>query len=398
MSPSLILKKIKNLLVKEKNIIAYSSYTLASNSLGTIIGIITNLPLSTILGPASFGTLKIITSFFNQIPIRLGMEATLTKYPPQWKDQEEIGKIRYLLQSLLKIRIISILVITIMFFTLRKTFSQHFLKNPSATQLFSLGIITFVTSYSDLFRPTVLGLRNYTLYSNINLLTAILRNVLSLILAFLSGITGAIIAAPLSSLVGMIPSLKYLKKESVFDRKSTPVNIKQILCSYSLPVYLVNLTGLINRLSTPLLALLFKPATIGLYSFALTITSPITLISGAMGQVFFPEVALEHSRNGKTRAFKKLKRVLFIFTLSCLFLIPLGLTLTQPFISRFASGYRSAIPLAKFLFFVSTLNGLLSLTTSYYMAIGKNKHAGIIRLASSVTTFLLSLAILNTIT
>ncbi len=390
-----MLKRIERLLKKEKTIVTYGSYTLLLNILGSIIGISTNLPLSAILGPAGFGTLKIVSSFFGQIPIQLGINPTLSKYIPKWDIQGKTGKIAYLLRSLFLLRLGLVTILSLVFFVFREKIALYLLKNPAEANFINLGIILFIVSYLDLVRPAILGFRNYKLHINISFLITVLKSVLGLILSIILGISGAIIATPLALITGIAPALYYLKQKGLFGSPPTPVDVRRIIKSYSIPAYLVNLTGLLGRFTTPLLALLYNRETIGYYSFALMIGSLISLVSGAMGQVFFPEVAAEHSKNGKTASFKKLQRVLFLFLLASTILIPVGILASPLIIKRFIPEYTPAIPVVNSFFFVYTLTGSLSLITAYCMAIGKNQTAGATRLISSLTHFSLSFLILK---
>jgi len=390
-----MLGKVKRLLKKEKTIVTYGSYTLLINILGTIISIGTNLPLSTILGPAGFGTLKIINSFFTRIPIELGINTTIPKYLPHWESQGKIGKIKYLLRSFFLLRLGLVVVLSLIFFTFRKVLALRLLKDPTEAYLINLGIVFFALSYLDLVRPAILGFRNYKLHINASFLITILKSIFSLTFALVFGVIGALVASSLALILGIIPALNYLIKKDLFRTPPIPVNVGKIFKNYSLPVYLVDLTGLLGRFTTPLLAILFTRETIGYYSFALMIGSFISLVSGAMGQIFFPEVALEHSRNGETASFQKFRRVLLVFFLACSVLIPLGILISPPLISHLAPDYSPAIPIVKCFFFFYALIGSLSLILSYYMAIGKNKIAAVVRFISAFCNFSLSYLILK---
>jgi len=164
----------------------------------------------------------------------------------------------------------------------------------------------------------------------------------------------------------------------------------QIIKHYSLPTYFVNLTGLAGSLIVPLLALFYKQEIIGYYSFAMMISSNIALISGAIGQIFFPEVALEHFKNGASGSLRKLKRVLVLFLLACIIIIPLGIGISKPLILSYSPAYSPAIPIVRSLFLIYCLIGALSLVAAYYTAIGENKVAAMVSLFSSVVLFSLS--------
>lgn len=253
-----------------------------------------------------------------------------------------------------------------------------------------MGIILFIVNFLDLIRPCVLGFRNYKLYIKTNLLISVLRNISALTLAYLWGVPAAILALALSLIIGLMPSIGYLKREGLFSAQLAPINAWRIMKDYSLPVYFVGLTGLAGSLNTPLLAIFYSQQIIGYYSFALMIGSLVALVSGALGQIFFPEVALEHYKNGAAASFKRLKRVLFLFLIAGAITIPIIAIIANPLIQKFAITYTPAITLIIPLSLIYALIGTLSLITAYYSAIGKNKIAAVVNLFSSVVLFSLS--------
>ena len=390
-----IFKSVFSFLKKEKTIIDQSGYLLLADIIGTIVSFTSNFFLSLVLGPAGFGTLKTVASFFENFPVRMGFNTTLIKYLPELEAQNSLGKIKCLLKSFLKIRLIIVLITAVIFFLLRRQLSLWLLGTCTYNNLICAGIILFIVAFSDLFRPCVIGFRNYRLYVNINFLISTLRNVLALALALIWGITGAIFGLSLGIIPGLGLCLKFLFQKKIFSVQKEKIDTWQIIKHYSLPTYFVNLTGLAGSLIVPLLALFYKQEIIGYYSFAMMISSNIALISGAIGQIFFPEVALEHFKNGASGSLRKLKRVLVLFLLACIIIIPLGIGISKPLILRYSPAYSSAIPIVRSLFLIYCLIGALSLVTAYYTAVGENKVAAMVSLFSSVVLFSLSFWILK---
>ncbi|MBU1868791.1 oligosaccharide flippase family protein [Patescibacteria group bacterium] len=392
-----MLNSLISIIKREKTVLANSGYNLLANIAGSAIGLTTNFILSLILGPSGFGTFKTITAFFENLPVTLGLNTTLTKYIPELETQGNLGKIKYLLKSFFTVRIGIILVFLVPLYVLREKIASGFLKDPSNLALMHMGMILFAVNSLDLVRPCVLGFRNYKLYIITNFLISALRNISALVCAYLWGLPAAIIALAFSFIPGIIPSINYLSKKGLFSAQPVRINSWQIIKNYSLPVYFVGLTGLAGGLNTPLLALFYPQKIIGYYSFALIIGSLIALISGAIGQIFFTEVALEHYKNGVGASFKRLKRVLILFSLACAITIPIGIAASGPLIHYLAPTYIPAIPIVTPLLFIYSIIGTLSLITSYYTAISKNKIAAGTNLLSSIILFSLSFLTLKLI-
>ncbi|MBU1110113.1 oligosaccharide flippase family protein [Patescibacteria group bacterium] len=392
-----MINPIISIIKKERKIIGNSSYMLLANIIGSTISLVANFSLSLILGPIGLGSFKTISSFFEGVPVSLGTDTTLTKYIPELEAKKELGKIKHLLKSFYLVRIGTVFVFVIIFYILREELAFKLLKDTSNIKVIYAGIVLFIISSLDLIRLCVLGFRNYTLYINTNLLISVLRNIFALICACLWGIPAAILALGLSLILGLMPSINFLRKRELFSVQSVPINVWQVMKNYSLPVYFAGLTGLVGSLNIPLLALFYSQKTIGYYSFALMIGSLVALVSGALGQIFFPEVVLEHSRNGAQASLKKLTRILAIFITASLIIIPAGIAVSAPLVHHFAGTYTPAIPIITPLLFIYSFIGALSLITAYCTAIGKNKMAAILNLLSSIFLFTTSFMILRLI-
>ncbi|MFH1472582.1 MAG: oligosaccharide flippase family protein, partial [Nanoarchaeota archaeon] len=113
-----------------------------------------NIMLSKQFGPEGFGNFKTVLSLFLFLPalIEFGAGATLTKYIAEGNT----GIIRWFL----KLRVVSYAVVGALLFIFREQIAAVFLKDASLSALILPGIILFLFTFFEIFKPIVQGFQN----------------------------------------------------------------------------------------------------------------------------------------------------------------------------------------------------------------------------------------------
>ena len=381
----------------ETEIIKSSGLIFLANFLGAVILFISNILISTYLGPENFGNFKIILelSLFLPILIEFGANVTIVKYIAEMikKDRK---KVNYLIKWILKLRLISYLILLILMFVFKEQIAIYLLKDASLSSLVIPGIFISGLFFFEIFKSISLGLQKYKEYSISKFLTFSSSGILMLIFGYFFGIYFALIGWSLSYFLGNLPLMISSFREGMFG-DSKKFNMKNIFFNFSFPMYILFFPGLLSSAAIPLLSLYYSQKIIGYYSFSMIFFNGISLIPLSFSDFLFPKISSLSRKKNKKMAEAHLKKVFSIYTL---IVIPgiLGTILFSDFIIQLiAPSYLPSILVFKTLVTMGFLLGYFLIYENYLRGLAKLKEFSLVFLIHNIIFLSISFLILGTI-
>ncbi|MFH1472181.1 MAG: oligosaccharide flippase family protein, partial [Nanoarchaeota archaeon] len=342
-----------------------------------------NIMLSKQFGPEGFGNFKTVLSLFLFLPalIEFGAGATLTKYIAEGNT----GIIRWFL----KLRVVSYIVVGATVFIFREQIASVFLKNEALSHLVIPGLILFLFTFFEIFKPIVQGFQNFKLLGVSQFLTMFFQGTFILALGYYFGVYYALLGWGLAYLFGNLPNINYLLKKKLNGKKA---NIKKIFRNYSIPVYLMIIPGFVGAAIIPILSLFFSQKLIGYYAFAFTFYSGVLLISTALSSVMFPKVSEFFGAKKHLNAKSVLMRIFAVYT-PIVVLGVAGTAMLSEYIINFISpSYLAGLSIFKALVILGFISGYAQVYRTYLTAKGDMRSLTIWTLAQNIVLLGVSLA------
>ncbi len=364
--------------------------TLSSN----LILFLANLLIANRLGAVDFGVFKTVLYLFSFLPllIEFGVNASLTKYISEFgsRNKEKIG---YLVNWLLKLKIISYLVLIIIIFLLREQISIIFLKDASLTYLISAGILLISLTFFGVFQFIVQGFQKFKLYALSQFLNLSISAILGILLIPL-GIFYIILGWSLGPLIGNLFNIKFFFDKRIL-KKTKEFDVKKIFLKFSIPIYLTNIVvGLLNAV-VPFLSLFFSQEKIGFFSFAFIFYSATLLIPMALSAIVFPKVSelngLKRHKDAKNILIKALKLYLIVAIIG----IILVFLVSDWLFATFFSGYMKSLFIFKILTIMGLIFGFNTIYVNYLQGLGKVKRFALFVLTQNILLIIISFILLS---
>ncbi len=353
-----------NSILEESALIKDSGMLFLASFAGSIFLFIANIILSKQFGPEGFGNFKTVLSLFLFLPalIEFGAGATLTKYIAEGNT----GLIRWFL----KLRIISYAIVGTLIFVFRNHIATFFLKNSALNYLVLPGLLVFLLTFFEIFKPIVQGFQNFKLLGWSQFLTMFLQGSLMIILGHYFGITYALMGWGLGYGLANILNINYTLKKKI---SKTPADIKKIFQSYSIPIHLMIIPNSISLAIIPILSLFFAQKLIGYYAFAWTFYSGVLMIPAALSAVMFPKISELHGKKDFLKAKSILKKIFVVYTPIALIGIVGTVIAAEYAVSIIASSYLPGLTIFKALLIFGFLSGYIQIYRSYLTATGRIK-------------------------
>jgi O-antigen/teichoic acid export membrane protein len=358
----------------------------------SVITFFTNLIISKILGPESFGVFKTVIYLFAFLPLiaDLGISASLTKYTAEFK--EEKVKVKYLINWFLKIRIISFFSLIIIILLMKDYITIYFLKDVSLNYLVIAGVLTIVFNFFSVFNYIILGFQNFKLFSLSHFLNATLSALLPVLLSPL-GLFYMILGWGLGPLIGNLLPIFFLLKKKISGYEK--IDMKRIFLKFSLPIYPIELSTMLYIAIIPLLSLVFSQKLVGYYSFAFMFYFVTTLIPTSLSTVLFPKVSELNGLKKYGDAKIILRKTFLYYSLFAIAGLVFVLLFSEWFIDFIAKEYMPSLLIFKVIVSLGFIFGFNSIYVNYLKGLGKVKEYALFMFTQNILLIIVSFILLN---
>src|SRR3990167_3163782 len=362
-----MIKKLLQTIIEEKILIKNTIAVLTSTALGGALGAATTILLSRVFTPQDFGIFKTLTSFYGFFIYFLdfGFQNTIIKYTSEYSSKGKEEKIRHLIHNLFIFRILILIPIVIFSLAFKKEIAIAFLNNENLSYLIYPAVIFSVITFSDLTRPIIIGLQNFSLLSIINIAVPLSGLLILIPAALLLGLPATIIALGITHLIGSTISIFFLiKKNYHVPTKYSLFRWPRLIFSYGFPLYFSTLPSYAFLGIIPFLSLFFDQNKVGYYSFALSFYTVAMIVPVSISQILLPRVASLSPKH----ALETLKNTLFLYLFIAAMEILFVYFLAKSIISLISPNFIPAANLVIILVTMATTLGFGTLLISYFTA------------------------------
>lgn len=352
-----------------------------------IFSISSNLIFSRFLGPSGYGLFKIAISLAATAAYLLdvGIKYLIPRYIAEFEAKKQPENIAHLLEKTLLIKAIIAIIILIIAWFFSQSISQVFFHSRDLEILVWPTMLVFVIIFLDLTVPILIGYQNFKLIALASILVPFAHIVFGLLLVYILGIRGLLLAAALAFITGSIPGIRYIIKKVKRGAKLRSFSYKSAYFNYSLPAYFSSIPTYIYLVIIPILSLFYTQKQVGYYSFSLSFFTAAQLFSLTLAGVMFPKVAQLNSRNKTAAAFQTFKRLLVIYTPLAICGSILSIPLIEPIVRLLAPAFLPATKIIIIQVITSFVMGYFFITVFYLTAVNKLKMAAILNWILSIS-------------
>jgi len=282
----------------------HSSITFFSIMIANIFAYLFHIFMARYLGPASYGELGSLLAVFMILSVPVGtIQTVITKYIARFHSKNEEGKVGSLIFSSIRKLFYYGLFAFILVSTL-SPFISSFLKINSFIPIIVVGFTVLFSVLLPVNRGALQGLQKFNALAVNNVLEAVFRLLLGIVLVVLGfGVNGALLAFGLGYFIAFLIAFVSLKK--YFDKRDGNINVKEIY-KFTLPVFLAVLfINLIVNLPTVFIKHFYSSEFTGLWNVSLTLARIILFVSSSVSLVMFSKVSSLESLKEKKEVFKK---------------------------------------------------------------------------------------------
>lgn len=366
-----MIKKFLNYLFKQdKKLMRNSVGLFFSMFVLNIAGYIFHFFVGRTLGPEDYGIFGAVLSLIYIITIPMNtLQTSITNFVSNFKAKNEVNKINYLLKKSLKKAFIISILITALFLIISPLIA-YFLNTEKISPFLSVGLFLFFSLILPVNRGVLQGLQNFKELGWNYIIEGIIKLVFGIILIYLIGLNGAILAFGLSYTIPFIISFMFLKP---FMKNGEKVDIRGIY-KYSFPV-LIMLTSLTLFYSIDVILVkhFFSAVDAGYYAAISLLAGKIVFFGSiSISMIMFPRVAELH-------ALKSEHRSVLYKSMLLVFLFGAFITLFYFLFPNFSVGLlfgKEYLSIASMMWVFSgmmTIFSLIYLLSFYNMSIQKTK-------------------------
>lgn len=327
----------------------------ASVLFSNIMGYLFHFYVGRSLGPEDYGIFGAILSLLYLITIPMNtLQTSITKFVSNFKARNENRKISYLLRkSLIKTLIVS-LIATAIFLALSPLIAD-FMNTDKISPFWSVSVFLFFAFLLPVTRGVLQGLQDFKNLGWNYIIESVTKISVGILLVYLIGLNGAVLAFGFSYMVPFFLSYFLLKK---FMSNGEKFDSKEIY-KYSFPM-LLTLTSLTLYYSIDVILVkhFFDAVNAGFYAALSLLAGKIVFFGSiSISMVMFPKVAELHAIKGRHRG------VLYKSMLLVL-IFGLGVTLFYFLFPHFSVGLlfgKEYYPIAPMLWIFSALMTVFSL-------------------------------------
>jgi len=256
------------------------------------------------LGPASYGEFGSLLAIFMILSVPVGtIQTVITKFTARFNSKNEDGKVGSLIFSSIK-KLFYYGLFAFILVSLLSPFIADFLHIDSSIPVIIVGLTVLFSVILPVNRGALQGLQKFNALAVNNVLEAVFRLLLGIILVVLGfGVNGALLAFGLGYFIAFLIAFVSLKK--YFDKRDGNINVKEIY-KFTLPVFLAVLfINLIVNLPTVFIKHFYSSEFTGLWNVSLTLARIILFVSSSVSLVMFSKVSSLESLKEKKEVFKK---------------------------------------------------------------------------------------------
>lgn len=290
-------------------------FLFTGNASQLIILAIGSIIIARLLGPNNYGLYTLAAVFPSLLMglVDFGLNSAFTYFPAKFKAEQKTD----LLVHIFKYGLFFKLVLSIVMFVACIMFSDFFavyaLNRPEAGFFIKLAafLVLFQTIYATL-GSVFIGIDRIATNAVVMNVQSIVKTTLSVFLIFLGfSITGAIIGQVagymVAALLGSLVFLKFYRGLYSFQTGSFQTNLKtnlKLMLTYSYPLYLTTLLGLIvSQYQTIILALFASNVEVGNFGIAINMAALLNVLVFPL-TVLFPAFSKASVSNDVRKMFK----------------------------------------------------------------------------------------------
>lgn len=316
-----------------------------------------------------------------------GVTTAIWKLVPEYLEKNNIAKVGGLIKF--SLQIVSLSSITLCLIILLASPYLGFIRLPlNVIRLLAIAVV--IDSLFVVSRSVIYGFQDMKRVAITNAFGQISKIVVSIYLLYIGfGYIGALIGLLLSSLVPLLLRLDYL-----MPKVKSKINRKAIMFEYAFPAFITSIFWIVFRNTQYVLLTVIKDTTVtGLFSIAMTVTSPIGIMPQILSGALFPIIS-QLSVNKNSR---KLQRQLIqsVFRYMLFISLPLAIFLSlfsKPVIILLSRPeYLQASTLFPILALAALIYGCGNIFYSTVYAIGKPKTQRNIAAVTTIIFLLLSI-------
>lgn len=284
-----------------KNQLLQGSFVLfIGSALASFGNYLYHLLMGRMLGPIDYGVLASLISLAYLFNIPIGtLNMVVVKYVSQLRGKKELAKINYLYAWLTK-KLLLFSVTGCLLLVIASPLMAAFLHFDSVLPLLMMIISSLIAVFANVNTATLQGFLRFGWMSLAGIVQAVLKVGGAVLLVWLGWkVLGAVAAALLAGLTGLILTIFLVKKLLKRKSQKQTVNIREIY-RYSLPVLFSNLAFTSLYTTDILLAKHFLAASdAGFYAALAVLGKIIFFAAGPIIMVMFPMISERHANDRK---------------------------------------------------------------------------------------------------
>src|SRR3989338_69740 len=282
----------------------HSSIMFSSIMIANVFAYIFHIFMARSLGPALYGEFGSLLAIFMILAVPVGtIQTVITKYIARFHSRNEDGKVGSLIFSSIK-KLFYYGLFAFIFVSLLSPFIADFLHIDSSIPVIIVGLTVLFSVILPVNRGALQGLQKFNALAVNNVLEAVFRLLLGIVLVVLGfGVNGALLAFGLGYFIAFLIAFVSLKK--YFDKRDGNINVKEIY-KFTLPVFLAVLfINLIVNLPTVFIKHYYTAEFTGLWNVALTLARIILFVSSSISLVMFSKISSTSDETEKKDIFWK---------------------------------------------------------------------------------------------
>src|SRR3989344_9240906 len=343
----------------------HSSIMFSSILIANIFAYLYHIFIARYLGPASYGELGSLLAIFMILSVPIGtIQTVITKYISRFHNRNEDGKVGSLIFSSIK-KLFYYGLFAFIFVSVLSPFIASFLKIDSSIPVIIVGFTVLFSVLLPVNRGALQGLQKFNALAVNNVLEAVFRLLLGIVLVVLGfGVSGALLAFGLGYFVAFLIAFVSLKK--YFDKRDGNINVKEIY-KFTLPVFLAVLfINLIVNLPTVFIKHFYSSEFTGLWNVSLTLARIILFLATAISLVMFAKVSSSSNSLEKKKLFKN--SLIYVILGSLIVSLIFFFFSKEILVILFGSAYSNGAIILKWMGFGISLIAVLQLKMNYILA------------------------------
>lgn len=277
-----------------------------------IVGILTNIIVVRMLGPADFGVYSLILYLAGIIGVfaNLGLDQALPRYVAELKVNGNYGTIHTLVNKSLRYRFVILLILSSLLYLFSEPLAM-FLNNPSMIIFLGLaGFIVIPQILLTIFTSTYSGLQNFRYITKLGILLSVLNFIFILVAIKYNFRIGGILAALfLSNLVILILYIQNFSEAIPKGNQTKDISFRERIKKFAIFSIAIGIVDYIvwNRSGVFFVGLYGTPDDAGYFSVAYNLPTMVFL---NIPLIFFSALFPSFSEMYVAKGYKKIREIL----------------------------------------------------------------------------------------